>query len=184
METFTISARATRIPTVGVFGSTAVTKVTYEEAVDHAKSVMIEGESYETAFDGADVSSIELPGWAVIGDYAFYNLSSLETITLSEGIKSIGSNAFYNCTGLTAIELPSTLESIGERAFYICDNISSITIPASVTTVGMYAFAYWNSYSDQTIRVPFAEGSLPAGWDPYWAYNCDSIVYAQPGTEA
>ena len=184
METFTISARATRIPTVGVFDSTAVTKVTYEEAVDHAESVMIEGESYETAFDGADVSSIELPGWAVIGDYAFYNLSSLETITLSEGIKSIGSNAFYYCTGLTEIELPSTLESIVERAFYICDNISSITIPASVTTIEMNAFAYWNFSNAQTIYVPFAEDSLPAGWNEKWAAGCDSIVYAQPGTEA
>ena len=80
--------------------------------------------------------------------------------------------------------MPSTLESIGERAFYDCNNISSITIPASVKTIGKYAFANWNSYSDQTIRVPFAEDSLPAGWHEDWAYNCDSIVYAQPGTEA
>ena len=184
METFTISASATRIPTVGVFDSTAVTKVTYEEAVDHAESVMIEGESSETAFDGADVSSIELPGWAIIGDYAFYRVSSLEQITLAEGIKSIGNYAFYYCTGLTAIELPSTLESIGEYAFYICDYISSITIPKSVTTVGSRAFAYWGDYNDQTIYVPFAEDSLPDGWNESWAAGCDSIVYAQPGTEA
>lgn len=184
METFTISARATRIPTVGVFDSTAVTTVTYDkDAEPPAESVMIEGKENKTAFAYTEVSSIELPGWAVIGDYAFYRVSSLEQITLAEGIKSIGSYAFNNCTGLTEIELPSTLESIGERAFYYCDYISSIKIPASVTTIGKYAFANWNSYSDQTIHVPFAEDSLPAGWHEDWAAGCDSIVYA-PGTEA
>lgn len=185
METFTISARATRIPTVGVFDSTAVTTVTYDkDAEPPAESVMIEGKENKTAFAYTEVSSIELPGWAVIGDYAFYRVSSLEQITLAEGIKSIGSYAFNNCTELTAIELPSTLESIGERAFKDCNNISSITIPASVTTIEMDAFAYWGN--DQTIYVPFAEGSLPEGWDRYWAYGCGSntIVYAQPSTEA
>lgn len=185
METFTISARATRIPTVGVFDSTAVTTVTYDkDAEPPAESVMIEGKENKTAFAYTEVSSIELPGWAVISDYAFYRVSSLEQITLAEGIKSIGSYAFNNCTELTAIELPSTLESIGERAFKDCNNISSITIPASVTTIEMDAFAYWGN--DQTIYVPFAEGSLPEGWDYYWAYGCGSntIVYTQPSTEA
>lgn len=185
MTEFKISARATRIPTVGVFDSTAVTTVTYDkDAEPPAESVMIEGKENKTAFAYTEVSSIELPGWAVIGDYAFYRVSSLEQITLAEGIKSIGSDAFNNCTELTAIELPSTLESIGERAFKDCNNISSITIPASVTTIEMDAFAYWGN--DQTIYVPFAEDSLPEGWDRYWAYGCGSntIVYAQPSTEA
>ena len=184
METFTISASATRIPTVGVFDSTAVTTVTYDKtAGTHAEFVTIEGES-KTAFNGADVSSIELPGWAVIGDYAFYRVSSLEQITLAEGIKSIGDYAFYNVSSLENVTLSEGITSIGRSAFEGCDNISSIKIPASVTTIEIDAFAYWGN--DQTIYVPFAEGSLPEGWDYYWAYNCGSntIVYAQPSTEA
>ncbi len=184
METFTISARATRIPTVGVFDSTAVTTVTYDkDAEPPAESVMIEGKENKTAFAYTEVSSIELPGWAVIGDYAFYRVSSLEQITLAEGIKSIGDYAFYNVSSLENVTLSEGITSIGRSAFEGCDNISSIKIPASVTTIEMDAFAYWGN--DQTIYVPFAEGSLPEGWDYYWAYNCGSntIVYAQPGTE-
>ena len=134
-----------------------------------------------SVFNGASVETVELPGWADIGDYAFYGLRSLTSITLGEGITSIGSNAFMQCLGLKAITLPSTLESIGYRAFYYCDYIATISIPASVTTMGSQAFAFWGTYSTQTIYVPFAEGERPTGWDANWAYGvpASSIIYAE-----
>ena len=164
---------------------TKLGQMIWDDAVKEGERIgRKEGERIGAAQDPEANLWLNPQSWAVISDYAFYRVSSLEQITLAEGIKSIGNYAFYYCTGLTAIELPATLESIGEYAFYYCDYISSIKIPASVTTVGSRAFAYWNSYRDQTIYVPFAEDSLPAGWNENWAAGCDSIVYAQPSTEA
>ena len=185
METFTISKRATLISGSGLFSGTAVKTVTYDKSEgDPSGKVTLQGTDDPTmasVFNGASVETVELPGWAVIGDYAFYGLRSLTSITLGEGITSIGSNAFMQCLGLTAITLPSTLESIGYLAFYYCDYIATISIPASVTTMGSQAFAFWGTYSTQTIYVPFAEGELPAGWDASWAASvpASSIIYAE-----
>ena len=187
METFTISKRATLISGSGLFSGTAVKTVTYDKSEgDPSGKVTLQGTDDPTmasVFTGASVETVELPGWAVIGDYAFYGLRSLTSITLGEGITSIGSNAFMQCLGLKAITLPSTLESIGYRAFYYCDYIATISIPASVTTMGSQAFAYWSYYpsTKQTIYVPFAEGERPTGWDANWAYGvpASSIIYAE-----
>lgn len=67
-----------------------------------------------------------------IGDRAFYDCSSLISITLLEGVMSIGEDAFYNCSSLTSIILPESLTSIGDWAFYNCSTLTSITIPEGV----------------------------------------------------
>lgn len=71
-------------------------------------------------------------GVTSIGDRAFYDCSSLISITLLEGVMSIGEDAFYNCSSLTSIILPESLTSIGDWAFYNCSTLTSITIPEGV----------------------------------------------------
>ena len=76
-----------------------------------------------------------------IGDYAFYNCSSLTSIEIPNSVTSIGDYAFYNCTSLTGIEIPSSVTSIGDYAFYNCTSLTSIKIPNSVASIGKYAFS-------------------------------------------
>ena len=38
-----------------------------------------------------------------IGNYAFYNCSSLTSVTIPNSVTSIGSSAFENCSGLTEV---------------------------------------------------------------------------------
>ena len=55
----------------------------------------------------------------------------------SEGsVTSIGGYAFYNCTSLTSVTIPDSVTSIGEFAFWECTSLASITIPDSVTSIG------------------------------------------------
>ena len=53
-------------------------------------------------------------------------------------VSSIGDYAFYDCTSLTSITIPNSVTSIGYIAFHGCTGLTSITIPSSVTSIGEY----------------------------------------------
>ena len=41
-------------------------------------------------------------------------------VVVPEGVTNIGDQAFYDCSSLTSITLPDGLTSIGDCAFYDC----------------------------------------------------------------
>ena len=75
-----------------------------------------------------------------IGNYAFYNCSSLTSITIPNSVTSIGGYAFSGCSGLTSVTIPNSVTSIGERVFNGCTNLTFVAIPNSVTSIGASAF--------------------------------------------
>ncbi|KOO30517.1 surface antigen -like protein, partial [Chrysochromulina tobinii] len=75
-----------------------------------------------------------------IGTGAFYNCTSLASITIPASVTQIGMGAFYRCTSLASITLPESVTQIGGSAFYNCTSLASITIPSS-TVVEPSAFS-------------------------------------------
>ena len=67
------------------------------------------------------------------GDY-------IKRIIIGDGITTIGSYAFYNCSTLTSVTIPNSVTEIGGSAFAGCSALTSVTIPNSVTTIGWTAF--------------------------------------------
>ncbi len=63
-----------------------------------------------------------------IGEYAFYNSSSLTAINISENVTSIGDKAFYGCSSLTTITIPKSVTSIGDKAFAGCSSLKTIIV--------------------------------------------------------
>ena len=53
-----------------------------------------------------------------IGEYAFYDCTSLTSLTIGNSVTSMGSCAFAKCTGLKSVEIPNSVTSIGDAAFY------------------------------------------------------------------
>ena len=99
------------------------------------------------------VESITIPSdVTTIGNSAFSGCSSLEEIEIPDSVISMGSYAFQNCSSLTAIELPESLTSIGDYVFYGCTSITTIEFPESLRNIGNYAFQ--NCTSITAIELP------------------------------
>lgn len=80
-------------------------------------------------------------GYTDIGSHAFDGYSILSSVEISH-IKSIGEYAFANCPSIQSIELhySSPCSSIGAYAFYNCTSLSSFVIRSVVTYIGSHAF--------------------------------------------
>ena len=106
------------------------------------------GEAVVVGYEGEPVdiaipATVEHEGTAcpvtAIGDGAFMDCSSLESVKLPEGVASIGDMAFIDCYALSDVTLPTGLTHIGIAAFMSC-NLARIDIPEGVTAIPQVAF--------------------------------------------
>lgn len=67
---------------------------------------------------------------------------------IAEGVTSIGEQAFYECTSLKSVTIPDSVTNIGADAFSHCTSLTSVTIPDSVTSIGGWAFEDCTSLTD------------------------------------
>ena len=52
-----------------------------------------------------------------IGDYAFYQLPNLTTVTIENGVMSIGGHSMKYCESLTSVTIPGSVEEMGVSVF-------------------------------------------------------------------
>ena len=79
-------------------------------------------------------------GLTSVGDSAFYNCSTLTSVTIPNSVTSIGKGSFQICSALTSAAIPNSVTTIGNNAFRRC-SMTSVTIPNSVTSIGDGAFS-------------------------------------------
>ncbi|MBQ3202460.1 MAG: leucine-rich repeat domain-containing protein [Clostridia bacterium] len=113
--------------------------------------VIITGCVESTAGDLVIPDTIEGYPVTTIGYRAFYDCTSLTSVTISDGVIEIGERAFLDCTGLTTIIIPNSVKEIGEYAFAGCTSLTSVTIPNSVKEVGKGWFYGCKSLASVTI---------------------------------
>lgn len=82
----------------------------------------------------------EVSTWDGGENGAFYGAKFTEAI-IGEGVTSIGGYAFWNCTSLASITIPNSVTRIGLCTFDNCMSLTSVTIPNSVTSIGKFAFS-------------------------------------------
>ena len=98
-----------------------------------------------------------------IGDRAFWNCSSLTSITIPDSVTSIGNSAFYGCSSIEEIKFKDIasycqidgLDEVDQSKVYIggqkLTEMTSIVIPDSVTSIGNRAFSGCSSLTSVTI---------------------------------
>ena len=121
-------------------------------------------------YNCSTLTSVTIPSTVdSIGEWAFAYNTSLTTVSMGSAVTTIGYGAFYGCTNLNSLVIPDSLITIGSHAFSGC-NVTSLTIPNTVTTIGSYAFSDWSGLT--TITIP---RSMTYIGD--WAFaGCDSLT--------
>lgn len=76
------------------------------------------------------------------GEIRNCSLSNSGDLVIDNSVTYIGNSAFWECTSLTSITIPDSVTTIGSSAFYGCTNLTSVTIPDSVTNIYGGAFNY------------------------------------------
>lgn len=198
-DTLEIPAGVTYIGDFAFFGcgyrdAEAVGGVTRTAGID----IIIMGDSVEyigkCAFRGfSSLKSVIIGGTAMIGDKAFYECNSLESITVSGELAQIGDKAFYRCAYLKSSKFPDTLRTVGDYAFAGCTSLAELSLGAGVERIGSFAFfkntslrsldlpATLKSVGREAFRGCIAIASLTLGpsveyADAHAFYGCDALT--------
>lgn len=95
-----------------------------------------------------DEVNITIPnGITSIGDFAFYNCSSIESVVISNTVTEIGECAFRSCTSLKSVKISDSVVIINNGAFEYCSSLVSIIIPDSVIIIGEGVFRGCSNFS-------------------------------------
>lgn len=65
---------------------------------------------------------------------------NITTVEVKSGVTTIGNYAFYQCTALESVTIPDTVTTIDKAAFCGCESLKNVAIPEGVTTIGSIAF--------------------------------------------
>jgi hypothetical protein len=76
-----------------------------------------------------------------IKSQAFERSKELNSVVISDGIKTIGGSAFYGCEALTSVTIPKSVTSIASSAFYGCSSLKTITFPEKITVINEMMFS-------------------------------------------
>lgn len=105
-----------------------------------------------TAYNGSAVN-VQIPATidgkpvVAVGDRAFLNNKTVQSIVLPEGVETVGWFAFSGCISLGAVSVPSSVESISYGAFENCPQALTVFCPK-----GSYAESYAKSYGIATVN--------------------------------
>ena len=141
----------------------------YANPLCNARNLYLNNELVTDLVIPSDVTEIK--------NCAFYNCSSLRSVTNPDSVTTIGGDAFSGCSSLTSVTIPDSVTTIGYSAFAYCYSLTSVTIPDSVTTIGYDAFWKCSSLTSvycKAITPPAAKGYY---WDAFGLNASERKIY-------
>ena len=132
----------------------------------------VTGIGYKAFYECTSITSVSIPeSVTTIGHWAFFSCSNLGTINIPNGVTNIDEYTFSDCKKLTSINIPDSVTSISGYAFRNCANLSYVKIGNSVKSISTYAFYYCSSLSS----VVLGRAITSIGDDAFW--YCTNLKY-------
>lgn len=108
----------------------------------------------ERAFaEASSLKAVTMNSVNEIGNSAFIDCVSLETVNISKETKTICDSAFRGCTSLETIKLPDTLLSVGSNCFRDCVSLKTIKLPMKLEDAESSSFMGCKSLESITVSV-------------------------------
>ncbi|MHC1785778.1 MAG: leucine-rich repeat protein [Christensenellales bacterium] len=107
---------------------------------------MVQGVAVRGIGDGAfqdrtSLQSVVIPfGITNLGYSAFSGCNKLSSISIPDGVLEIKDYCFRECSLLKDVKLPQSITVIPNQAFYLCESLASISLPSHLKEIGNYAF--------------------------------------------
>ena len=138
--------------------------------------------------DGREFSYVD---YEVTGEFEAYD--NLTNVVVNEGLVWIGDNAFCNCPSLQTVSLPSSVTYIGPGAFGNCSSLADIYFNGTEEqweNVGKGRD--WNDGTPETMKIHWrcavtfdanGHGTAPAAQTNLWSNEAKATEPAQPTAE-
>lgn len=165
--------------------TTTVDELKYEISLDESTATLVDGSSY-TGNNLVVPSSITYNGETYtvtsLGNYCFFNCTSLTNITIPYSVASVGETCFGGCTSLTSIYVDDANTTYASADGVLFNKLlteliahpegktGAYTIPSSVTSLAEYCFS--NCTGLTGITIPASVTSLGEGC----FYGCTSLT--------
>ena len=75
-----------------------------------------------------------------IGNECFWQVRTMNVLSIPSTVTEIGISAFNECTGLKKIVLPKELKTLGSAAFWYCTNLETVVFDTKAEKIGKDAF--------------------------------------------
>ncbi len=130
-----------------------------------------------TGYTGTDVN-LAVPGTiggqdvVAIGDSAFSGTPALKSVSFPDSVLRLGNRAFENCISLESLSLGSKLKTVGSYAFSKCYALTSLSFPDSVSAIGSSVFN--NDIALTTVELPESLITIESGM----FLNCRELTSA------
>ncbi len=164
---FTFPQKVTRVST-GMFSNcSSLVRVGLHDDIREIGDFAFENckKLYRITIPGSDPYAATIPmSVDYIGQSAFSQCESLESIVLPDAVTKIYPHTFLWCEKLTSVKVSKALTSIGESAFSGCVELAHFVMPETLTEIGERAF-----YGCSKLTKAVFLGNAPEmGWGVFY----------------
>ena len=112
-----------------------------------------------------------------IGNLAFYQCGSVESVSIQEGVVDIGDGSFHSCMEVEEMELPDSLVSIGNFGLAGMFYLHTLTLPENLTYIGSFSL----DCGVESITIPGSVQTIDS--DAFGTGNYLKTVVIEEGVE-
>ena len=178
LESVTIGDSVTSIGANAFYGCESLKTLTLPYAPSYLGYLFgASSYSYNSPYVPSSLKVLVITGGTSVNNNAFYNCSSLESVTIGDSVTSIGDYAFYNCSSLESVTIGDSVTSIGANAFYGCESLKTLTLPYAPSYLGYLfgasSYSYNSSYVPSSLKTLVITGGTSVDNNAF--YNCSSL---------